>query len=236
MEKKNQVLMTVLGVFALVLVTVGVSYAFFTYTRTGTTTSTINTTTGNITFLYTDDADGVTMTDAVPMTAAQGKALTNTYDFSIAGEMPTGAKLTYSLYAVDATDRTTDPTKAIAHSQVRAYLTDGTGNALWTGDGTKLMSDIITTGTEGNLYTDTVTTTTGNKVTKDFKLRIWLDSDNSSTSGIIDASDNEGNGVIQPGDNYTVTDEGEGVSSTQTGKTYSLKIKVKADAVSTQSE
>ena len=53
MDRKNELLMSVLGVFALVIVTVGASYAFFSYSRTGTTTNTV--TSGNIEFTFRDE-------------------------------------------------------------------------------------------------------------------------------------------------------------------------------------
>jgi len=239
MDKKNQVLMTVLGVFALVIVTIGVSYAFFSYTRTGTTESTIKTTTGEISFIYSDDEAGVNLTDAVPLSATQGKALTDTYDFSVAANMSTNATITYTVTAVNTTGTPEAGKKAITDSQVRAYLTDDAGTALWTtgsGDnaGTKLMSEIITTGTTGELYKGTLTTTTAAAAqSKAFKLRIWLDS--SETGGNINASDTDGDGVITEGDNFTVDENGEKVTATTTNGVYSLKLKVTANAVSNQS-
>ena len=54
MDKTKQTLMSVLGVFALVIVTVATSYAFFSYSRTGETTSTV--TSGDISFQFSESA------------------------------------------------------------------------------------------------------------------------------------------------------------------------------------
>ena len=233
MEKKNQVLMSVLGVFALVIVTVGVSYAFFSYTRTGTTESSIQTTTGEISFVYTDDESGVVLDNAVPLTVDQGKALSDTYDFSVAANMNTDATITYTVTAVNVTGTPGAGKTALKDNQVRAYLTDDAGTPIWTdGDGTKLMSDIITEGVTGELYTGTLTTTTSSaNQSKAYKLRLWLD--NSVTGGQIIASDTDGDGVITSGEGYTT--DGEKVTSTSTNGTYSIKLKVTANAVSNQS-
>ncbi len=231
MEKKNQVLMSVLGVFALVIVTIGVSYAFFSYTRTGTTSSTINTTSGEISFVYTDDPNGITIENAVPLTVSQGKAQADAYTFSVAANMSTNATITYTVTAVNVTGTPADGKAAINDTSVRAYLTDGEDNALWTdGDGTKLMSDIIKEGTTGDMYQSTLTTTTSaTSQSKNFKLRLWLD--NSAAGGSINASDTDGDGVITSGDGYTT--DGSTVTSTSTNGTYSLKLKVSANAVAT---
>lgn len=243
MDKKNQVLMTVLGVFALVIVTVGVTYAFFTYTRTGTTESVIKTSTGEISFVYTNDENGVLLENAAPMTSDAGKAILDAYDFSIAATMTTNATINYTVTAINTTGTPSDGSVALQDSQVRAYLTDVTGGTetpLWeTEDKTKLMSEIIATGrTEGALYNGTLTTTVANaSQSKKFKLRIWLDekfnTDTDTGNVDVDATD-EGTGTIQPGDNYTVDENGNKVTANSTNASYSLKVKVTANAVATE--
>lgn len=242
MEKKNQVLMTVLGVFALVIVTVGVTYAFFTYTRTGTTESVIKASTGEISFVYTNDETGVVLEDATAMSVEAGKALIDTYDFSIAATMTTNATINYTVTAVNTTGTPQDGKVAIKDGQVRAYLTEVNGGIetpLWdTQDKTKLLSDIISAGrTEGPLYTGSLTTTVENaSQSKKFKLRIWLDqfdhtTDISDTD--VNASDN-GTGTIEDGNDYTVSEDGSKVTANSTNAYYSLKVKVTANAVATQ--
>lgn len=244
MEKKNQVLMTVLGVFALVIVTVGVTYAFFTYTRTGTTESVIKTSTGEISFVYTNDDQGVLVENAQPMTVEQGKAISDTYDFSIAAMMTTNATINYTITAVNTTGANKNGKTAFENGQIRAYLTEANGineTPLWTTDtdNTKLMSDIIPVNqTEGPLYNGTLTTTASNaSQSKQFKLRIWIDeawkatTDTSNTD--VNASDN-GTGTIQEGNDYTVSENGTKVTASATELIYSLKVKVTANAVSTQ--
>lgn len=233
MKEKKQ-LLGVLGVIALLLVCVGTTYAFFTYTRTGTTSSTIQTTEGEISFVYSEDKAGVLLENAVPMTVEQGKALLDTYDFSITANMTTNAEILYQIRLVNTTAPEGEM-RAIPSSHIRLYLTDGQDNPLLSSeqtptadsDGTILMNNVITSGNEGILYTDTLETTPETpEATKTFKIRAWID---RSAGTIIDATDN-GTGTITSGDNYTT--DGEKVTSTESNKTYSFKVKVTANAVS----
>ena len=241
MEKKNQVLMTVLGVFALVIVTVGVSYAFFTYSRTSTTNNTINTTTKPISFGFTESGQ-IALVDAVALPAEKGKVLAdNVYTININANMPANSTVEYRITAVNNT-APAEGKEALENSQVRAYLTKG-DTAVWTttdttntnNNGTQLMSDIITDGaTEGLLHSFTVDTTDYHTITDVYKLRIWLDKD--ATGNVIDAQDKTQQGTIDESTDDSYTTDGETVTSTATNKTYSLKIRVDATAVAKAAE
>ena len=242
MEKKNQVLMTVLGVFALVIVTVGVSYAFFTYSRTSQTNNTINTTTQPISFGFTESGQ-IALVDAVALPAEKGKALTdNVYTININANMPANSTVEYRITAVNNTVPA-EGKEALENSQVRAYLTKG-DVAVWdtedkdnaNNNGTKLMSQIITSGTEGLLHSFTVDTTNYHTINDVYKLRIWLDKD--ATGNVIDAQDKTQQGTIDESTDgsYEVGDDGQTVTSTATNKTYSLQIRVDATAVAKAAE
>ena len=240
MEKKNQVLMTVLGVFALVIVTVGVSYAFFTYSRTSTTNNTINTTTQPISFGFTESGQ-IALVDAVALPAEKGKALAdNVYTIKINANMPANSTVEYRITAVNNTTPGTDQT-ALENSQVRAYLTKG-DVAVWSttdddnanNNGTKLMSEIITSGTEGLLHSFTVDTAAYHTINDEYELRIWLDKD--ATGNVIDANDEGQQGTINDATDGSYTTDGETVTSTATNKTYSLQIRVDATAVAKAAE
>lgn len=247
MEKKNQVLMTVLGVFALVIVTVGVSYAFFTYSRTSTTNNTINTTTQDIKFGFTESG-GIALTDAVALPAEKGKVLdTNVYTININANMPANSTVEYRITAINNT-KAEAPKTALENTQVRAYLTKA-GAPVWetkdtannNNDGTKLMSEIISgEATEGLLHSFTVDTSDYTTITDSYELRIWLDKE--ASGNVIDANDRneEGNttGTINGATDgsYTVGDDGQTVTSTATNKTYSLQVRVDATAVAKAAE
>ena len=215
MEKKNQVLMTVLGVFALVIVTVGVSYAFFTYSRTSTTNNTINTTTQPISFGFTESGQ-IALVDAVALPAEKGKALAdNVYTIKINANMPANSTVEYRITAVNNTTPGTDQT-ALENSQVRAYLTKADA------------------ATEGLLHSFTVDTAAYHTINDEYELRIWLDKD--ATGNVIDANDEGQQGTINDATDGSYTTDGETVTSTATNKTYSLQIRVDATAVAKAAE
>ena len=66
MSKNNnsskQILLSVLGVAILVVAVVGVSFAAFTFSKKGTEENKI--TTGTIKLTYTEETDGISITDA----------------------------------------------------------------------------------------------------------------------------------------------------------------------------
>ena len=104
MDKKNQILMSVLGVFALVIVTVGVSYAFFSYSRVGETTNTI--TSGDIQFSYVE-GDTATLKNAFPVADAVGAAdETGAYTFTVSGYQTGQAELKYNVTLMSANTAT----------------------------------------------------------------------------------------------------------------------------------
>ena len=77
-NSSKQILLSVLGVAILVVAVVGVSFAAFTFTKTDTAENTI--TTGAITLTY-QEGNAIELTDAMPITDAQGKGLSETKQY-----------------------------------------------------------------------------------------------------------------------------------------------------------
>ncbi len=86
-EQSRQILLSVLAVAILVVAVVGVSFAAFTYTGTGKKENTI--TTGTITMEYTEDGPYISIEDAMPISEAAGKTITDT-ELNGAGKVGTG--------------------------------------------------------------------------------------------------------------------------------------------------
>lgn len=209
MEKKNQVLMSVLGVFALVIVTVGVSYAFFTYTRTSQYENTINA--GSLDFGFTDTSSAVTtLENALPIADATAEGTVSTtnnvavYDFEVAYNTTGDIATNYDITLVEVGETT------LSDTMVKVALLEN-GNNL----GTKTLADALTTKWVQN---KTITTGTTNK----YSLRMWI----SSAAAGFDASD-DADGIIENGLNYT-TEDGQIVNWSENGKTASVKIRVDA--------
>jgi len=197
--KKQSRILLILALFLLVAVTAGVSYAFFNYTRFGTTENTI--TTGTITFLYDEqeaEGNGIQITDALPTSDENGKALTgtdNVFDFRILATTTGNANLPYEVTARKKLDSDT------IDDLVKIYLTEVDGNsetaAPLTMDGTTVRTYNTLTQTtvgvadgivEKTIYQGTVPANSNN-YEKNFRLRMWIseDADYSPTQ------DDEGN-------------------------------------------
>lgn len=216
MEKKNQVLMTVLGVFALVIVTVGVSYAFFTYSRTSTNTGTV--TAGSLDFGFTETASqNVTLENALPIANATAEGVDATtqnvavYDFKVAYNTTGDITTKYDINIVKQNDATLD------EKYVKIALFENGANL-----GTKTFTEATVAGA----YVDDKEISSG--TTNTYKLKMWLDADVAG----FDADDN-GTGTLTPseGDNYTAED-GQTATAAWAGKTISVKVQVNATGTS----
>lgn len=242
MDKKNQILMSVLGVFALVIVTVGVSYAFFSYTRTGTTTSTI--TSGDISFSYVEGSDAI-LSNAFPVADSVGAAdETDPYTFTVSGSVKGSADLKYNVTLMSATadlsigeGEDDDAKGLLTNDQVKVSLQNTTSGAYAIGGanaGVKL-SELTAVGTdkEGNANTNTFTAglSTGECTVvagqaavssgEVYKLKMWIsgDVDYSNTALTDDETDE-----------YNDAQTSVGKFS---GYAYSLKVRVDAAGTST---
>ena len=189
-SKKNtsQILLSVLGVFVLVVAVVGVSFAAFSYTRTGEKVNTL--TTGAITMSYTDVTNGINITDALPMSDTNGKALSATnqyFDFTVAATISGTATINYAITATKEDDST------LPDTGVKVYLTSGASNDAV--DGTVALApskvSALTKTVDGNtagapkdqyqLATGSITTSTDTF----YRLRMWVADDYAEASGSV---------------------------------------------------
>lgn len=193
-KKSTGLLLSILGVISLVLITAGVTYAFFSYTKEGVTENTIST--GTITFYYDEkegEGNGIQITDAMPMSDTDGKALTDTFNFNVSSTVSGDVSIPYEVTARKASDST------LAEDQVKLYLTStgsetaGT-NSTVAGDGTVNLysaltpSTIAPTGTvEKTIYTGTVPANTST-YSQDFTLRMWIKGANEANGDEADYS------------------------------------------------
>ena len=121
-NNSKQVLLSVLGVAILVVAVVGVSFAAFTFSQTGNVENKI--TTGTISMTYTEPDNGITLTNAMPMTDASGKVLAadnEKFDFTVGAEISDGGAGTVINYALAAT---TTEGATLKDQYVKVYLTD----------------------------------------------------------------------------------------------------------------
>lgn len=201
MNKNNQILMSVLATVMLLISMTGLSYAFFTYSAGGSTINTI--TTGTISFAYSEQSNGISLTNAFPMSDTEGKILAaNTpsngvtqgyFDFTVSGTVAGVTDVNYEIYAKS------DATSTIAPSFIKVYLTNGSGETPIVGfSGAVPTFDLLRTSTMDvngkTLYNGTIN---NKSITQTFRLRIWI------------------------ADNYTINAE---------SKTFKMKVYVQATA------
>ena len=183
-NNSKQVLLSVLGVAILVVAVVGVSFAAFSYSKTGEKVNTI--TTGTITMSYSEDTNGINLSNALPMSDDQGKALSgsnNVFDFTVTATINGSGNTTinYDVTATKESDSTLDD------SAVKVYLTSIDNSADTQVLAPTKVSTLTKTGSseasgapngQYKLTTGTFTSTT----TRKYRLRMWVAEDYSSLS------------------------------------------------------
>ena len=177
-NKKKTLILSMIGLIGLIIVTIGITYAIFTYTKLGTTDNTL--TSGTLKFLYTENTGvktGIKLTNALPISDTQGKALdgdNNVFDFSIEATNTGTETIPY-----EVTLRKKD-TSTLAEENVKVYLTDRTETTekaeLEPTNFDKLTQTSINVGNEieKTIYKSSVA---GGEASyrKDFRLRMWID-------------------------------------------------------------
>lgn len=96
----KQIMLSVLGVAILILAIVGVSYAIFVTTLTGTKDSSIST--GTISMSFVEDSDGISISNAFPMSDDKGKLMSgkdNVYDFVVSSKIAGVTTVNYEIVA-----------------------------------------------------------------------------------------------------------------------------------------
>ena len=177
-NKKKALILSIIGLISLIIVTIGITYAVFTYTKLGTTDNTV--TSGTLKFLYTENTGvktGIKLTNALPISDTQGKALdgdNNVFDFSIEATNTGTEVIPYEVTLRKKNAST------LGEENVKVYLTDRTesqeSSILEATKYSELIQTNINVGNEieKTIYNGTVN---GGEVSyrKDFRLRMWID-------------------------------------------------------------
>jgi len=186
MNKKKQIIASIVAVLLLVLLTIGVTYAVFTYTKLGTTENTV--TAGTLKFLYTENTGvgaGIALTDALPVSDTVGKSYSTegkVFDFSIEATNTGTEVIPYEI-----TLRKKD-TSTLGEEAVKVYLTDMTEDADSEILEPTLYSNLAQTNidvgeeVEKTIHTDSVA---GGELTylKDYRLRMWVAEETDFSTG-----------------------------------------------------
>ena len=184
-NKKKQIIITLVAIISLIVITVGVTYAFFNYAKEGTTDNTIQT--GSITFLYTEVSGvgkGISLTEAYPVADSIGKVQVGegkVFDFKVTSNISMNSNIGYQVTARKKTGST------LANSAVKVYLTEvnGTEQELLLSKYSELdQTDKVDSSKfdERILYEGTVPANTSN-YEKNFRLRMWVSDDTDFSDG-----------------------------------------------------
>lgn len=191
-NNSKQVLLSVLGVAILVVAVVGVSFAAFSYSKTGEQVNTI--TTGTITMNYTDDSNGINLTNAMPMSDDDGKKLTgenNVFDFTVSATI-SGSGTTNIDYAIIAAP---EDGNTLNDDDIKVWLTDTSD----VGQGNTASNPVVLNTLPASSTTSATTgspdssddyvlksgTFSGTGGSDSYRLRMWVDYNAPSMAGDV---------------------------------------------------
>ncbi len=174
-SNKKETIMSIVALLFIVLVVIGITYAAFNYTGLGTKSNKV--TTSTITMNYNEATNGITLTDAFPISDNDGKQLTGegkTFSFTVTVTTGNNTAVGYEVSAVK------DNTSTLGNNDVRIYLEKSTTGAEGTYSsvleptgfsGVNATTEIGTPAGEMLLHSDSTTSTR----TDYYILRMWVD-------------------------------------------------------------
>ena len=175
----KEIILPIILVVLLFISVIGITYAIFTYAKEGKVANRIST--GSLTFSYTETSNGISLTNAVPVSDTVGKAMANGngyFDFNVSCKIVGNNVIKYEVYT---TEENVSP--KLDSAFVKIYLTDGTTDKPLSGyDGTvPTYSSLPATSISGGskrLYLGTFNSTG----VQSFRLRMWVSESYSVSS------------------------------------------------------
>ena len=190
-EKKNtskQILLSVIGVAILIVAVVGISYAAFSYSKAGSVVNTIST--GTISMAYNETTNGISITEAVPMTQAEGIAQSgtgNVFDFTVTAKIVGNTQINFAVTAQEVNDRTgsggtpapgrtTDSTLSAMRTYCNALVSGDATNG-YKVDGSVYLKDgvVVDSTTEGAVETSAAAAYNNCTMVPDKFIRLYLE-------------------------------------------------------------
>ena len=132
LKENKEKIIPVIGVILILVMVIGVTYAIFTYTGLGSKQNSV--TSGTITFTYTEASNGISITNAMPISDSSGKVIAQTgsnitpgyFDFTVGATVSGTTSINYEIYGVD----TSSSTNKLDPQYVKVYLTDITATEI----------------------------------------------------------------------------------------------------------
>ena len=179
-ESRKRLVLSILAVLILVLLVIGVTYGVYSYTDEGVQENVIRT--GDIMFEHEEESNGIEITDALPISDAEGKVIPATgrnitqgyFDFSVTATVAGTTDINYEIYGVD----TSPSDSKLKPEYVKVYLTNAENEAAIDGYDTSSLPtfsslETASDGTSKKLYAGSFS----ESGTRKYRLRIWV-SDN----------------------------------------------------------
>ena len=173
-ESKNKVFIIIICLFIFIIMVIGISMATFTYTKENKSINTIST--GNIYLNYTDDTNGINITNAYPMSDDVGKTLTSEnqyFDFTVEASISGNVVADYEVAAEKETSSTLD------NNEVKLYLEKKVNNSyqevMAPKNFTPLKKSTDLGTMAGSMLLDSASVSESSTI--NYRLRMWVDSD-----------------------------------------------------------
>lgn len=124
---QRSILLSMCAIVILIIMVAGVTYAAFSYIGFGENENVISS--GTIDFSYTEDSNGISITNAMPTSDAMGKKIAvrgtdieqGYFDFTVSANISGTATVNYEVYGIDVSESE----HRLEGRFVKVYLTDG---------------------------------------------------------------------------------------------------------------
>ena len=173
-DSKSKVLI-ITAIIVLIIAVIGVSYAAIFYSKIGDEVN--NVSTGTIVMSYTENTNGIYLTNASPMSDEIGRTLTDEnlyFDFTVNGTMSGNANVDYVISA------SKDSYSTLEDSAVKVYLTSLNGTNETTVLAPTKVSSLRTTNdifyVPDNQYVILESNFTKSE-SRNYRLRMWVSDD-----------------------------------------------------------
>ena len=173
-ESNNKLFVIVICFLLFIIMVIGVSVATVTYTKKKESVNTIST--GNIYLNYTEDTNGINITDAYPVADEVGRTLTNEdqyFDFTVEASITGDVVAKYEIAAEKDVSSTLD------NDDVKLYLEkkvdDSYEEVMAPKNFTPLMESTELGTLAGTMLLDSATLDENSIV--NYRLRMWVDED-----------------------------------------------------------
>ena len=185
MERENKnsksTTLIIICIIILILAVVGVSYAAIFYSKLGQKVNRV--TTGTMMMSYSDNTNGINITNADPMTDTVGKSLNDEnqyFDFTVSASMSANVIINYVVTA------SKDAGSTLPDSAVKVYLTSITNDTESQVLAPTKISDLEVTSNNNNGAPDgqfiLLNSHFNKSETRSYRLRMWVASDYSLNS------------------------------------------------------